>query len=99
MTAILVQALVILLVVGWSALFAVQRLLPVTSRRVKARILDRVDQPSSPAWLRGMARRAQPTSTSGGSCGDGCSACGGCAAAAAKPVEALPLVFRPRLKS
>ncbi len=99
MTAVLVQCVVIALVVGWSALFALRQLLPSVSRRAMAHVIDRVDRPSSPAWLRRVARRAQPTSTSGGSCGDGCSACGGCAAAAATPVETLPLVFGPRLKS
>ncbi len=98
MTAMVVQACVIALVVGWSALFAVRRLLPVASRRAQARVVDVLDRPSMPSWLRAIARSAQPTSTGGGSCGDGCSACGGCAAASAKPVEALPLVFRPRIK-
>jgi hypothetical protein len=98
MTSNLVQILVIALAVGWSALFAAQRLLPVASRRAQAKVADLFDRPSLPLWLRGMARHMQPHSTSGGSCGDGCSSCGGCAAAAAKPVEVLPLLFHPRVK-
>jgi hypothetical protein len=96
----LVQTLVISLAVAWASWFAAKRFLPVTSRRVQARVLASFDRSSSPNWLREFARRTQPHSTSGGSCGDGCSACGGCAAAAAKPVvEAQPLVFRPRSKT
>jgi hypothetical protein len=99
MIGTLVQTGVIALVVGWSAASATQRLLPAVSRRAQAKVVDVLDRPSLPAWLRRVARRAQPTSTSGGSCGDGCSSCGGCAVAAAKPVDALPLVFHPRTKS
>jgi len=94
-----VQSCVIALVVGWSAISATQRLLPAFSRRAQAKIVDVLDRPSLPAWLRSAVRRAQPTSTTGGSCGDGCSSCGGCAVAAAKPVEALPLHFHPRGKA
>ncbi|GAA0714933.1 DUF6587 family protein [Dokdonella soli] len=98
-TPMLVQTLVIALTVGWSVLFAARRLLPVASRRVQARIVDLFDRPSLPAWLRRLAHGLQPQSTSGGSCGDGCSSCGGCAAAAAKPVvDRQPLMFRPRAK-
>ena len=96
----LVQTLLIAGAVVWSVLFAAKRFLPVASRRVQARVLDALDRRSSPAWLRELARRSQPQSTTGGSCGDGCSACGGCAAAAAKPgVEPQPLAFRPRTKA
>jgi hypothetical protein len=98
--AMLIQTLVIALVVGWSLLSAAHRLLPVATRRAQARIADAFARPSLPAWLRGFAARLQPKSTAGASCGDGCSACGGCAVADAKPaVEALPLVFKPRIKT
>jgi len=99
MTGALVETGVIALVVGWSAISATRRLLPAFSRRAWAKIVDVLDRPSLPASLRRAVRRAQPTSTTGGSCGDGCSACGGCAVAAAKPVEALPLHFHPRAKA
>jgi len=94
----LAQALALVLLFGWSALFAARRLLPITTRRAQARIAGWFDRPSAPAWLRGLARRLQPTTTTGASCGDGCSSCGGCAAADAKPavVEPLPLTFRAR---
>jgi hypothetical protein len=97
---LLVQTLALLLVLGWSALFAAHRLMPVTTRRAQARVVGWFDRPSSPAWMHALAQRLQPTATTGASCGDGCSSCGGCAAADAKPVvEALPLVFRPRPKA
>lgn len=93
--ALFAQSAVIALAVAWAGWFAFRRLLPKTYRRLLARLAATLDRPSAPAWLR--ARRVQPTSTSGGSCGDGCSTCGGCAAAASTPrVEAQPLVFRPR---
>lgn len=95
----LVQAVVIALIVAWSALFALRRLLPNTARRAQARLAETIARSSAPAWLRARAERWQPRSTSGGSCADGCSSCGGCAAAAAKPVvEAQPLVFKPRTR-
>ncbi|MEO6688793.1 MAG: DUF6587 family protein, partial [Dokdonella sp.] len=64
------------------------------------------DHAALPVWLRAAAQRLQPRSSSGGSCGDGCSSCGGCAVADATPAvataadaEAMPLVFRPRAKN
>jgi hypothetical protein len=99
-TPALVQAVLVALAVIWAVMFAARKFMPVTTRRAQARVVAALDFPAAPLWLREFARRAQPQSTSGGSCGDGCSACGGCAAAAAKPVvEAQPLVFRPRPKS
>lgn len=95
--AALVQALVIASALAWAVWFAFRRLLPKTYRRALSRLAAGLDRPSTPRWLREYVHRAQPTSTSGGSCGDGCSTCGGCAAAASKPSgEAQPLVFRPR---
>lgn len=94
----LVQAAVIALAVAWAAWFAFRRLLPKTYRRLLSRLLAALDRAGVPDWLRAAARRAQPTGTSGGSCGDGCSSCGGCAAASAEPVvETQPLVFKPRV--
>ena len=100
-TPMLVQTLALVLLLGWSALFAAQRLLPVTTRRAQARVLAWFDRPDAPAWIHALAARLQPKATTGASCGDGCSSCGGCAAATAKPatVEALPLTFRPRSNS
>lgn len=97
-TPMLVQAFVVALIVGWSTVVAMHRLLPIASRRAQARLVGMLDHAGSPSWLRAIAERLQPRSSSGGSCGDGCSSCGGCAAAG-KPAEALPLVFRPRRKN
>ncbi|MEO5626558.1 MAG: DUF6587 family protein, partial [Dokdonella sp.] len=62
--------------------------------------------PALPQWLRVAVQSIQPRSSSGGSCGDGCSSCGGCAVADAKPavataadVQAIPLTFHPRVKT
>ncbi|MEO7326397.1 MAG: DUF6587 family protein [Dokdonella sp.] len=102
----LLQGLVVPIVVGWSALFAAHRLMPVASRRAQARLVSMFDHAGLPVWLRATAQRLQPRSSSGGSCGDGCSSCGGCAVADAKPAAAtvtdakpIPLVFRPRAKN
>lgn len=100
--SMLIQIMVIVLIVGWSGLFAVRRLMPVTSRRAQARIVDALDHSPVPAWLRRLSRRWQPQSTSGGSCSDGCSTCGGCASASAiaKPdVATQPLAFRQRTRA
>lgn len=98
-TPALVQAIVIALIVAWSALFAARRLLPVSSRRAQAKLAGWLDRPALPRWLRSSARRMQPKSTRGGSCASGCSTCGGCAVAAKPAVDAQPLVFRPRSKA
>jgi len=93
----LVQTLVIAALVAWSAWFVARRLLPVTSRRVQAHLAGAIARSrAAPAWLRARAMRWQPKSTTGGSCGDGCSACGGCAAASVQlqTVEAEPLTLR-----
>jgi hypothetical protein len=96
--ALLVQAVLIALIVIWSVVFVARRLLPVTSRRLWARLLDLLDRPALPAWAHRLADRLRPHGTQGGSCGDGCSTCGGCAAAASQPAEERPLKFRPRAK-
>lgn len=102
----LVQTVVVALIVGWSAVVATHRLLPVASRRVQARLVEVLDHAALPVWLRAIVQRMQPRRSSGGSCGDGCSSCGGCDVADAKPVvgataeiEAIPLVFHPRTKT
>ena len=100
MSAMLLQAIVIALVVTWSAGFALHRLLPVTTRRLQARLLAPLERPGMPAWLRALGARLQPKATTGASCGDGCSSCGGCSAAQARTDDKpMPLVFRPRPKA
>lgn len=95
-----VQAVVIALIGAWALWFAFRRLLPKTYRRVLAHLLGLFDRPAVPRWLRDAAHRAEPTGSGGGSCGDGCSSCGGCGTAAEDPpaVAAQPLVFKPRAK-
>lgn len=95
--ASIVQAAAIALALAWSACSAFRRLAPKTYRRLQARLLAELDRPASPQWLRGFARRAQPAASGGGSCGDGCSTCGGCAAASKPAADVQPLTFRPRL--
>ena len=98
-TPLLAQAFVIALLVAWSALYAMKRLLPATSRRLQARAVGLFDHDWAPRRLRAFARRTTPQSVSGTSCGDGCSTCGACATSTPKPAgEAKPLVFRPRAK-
>lgn len=99
MNASLLQAVVIAAVVAWSAWFALHRLLPVTTRRLQARLLAPLDRAGMPTWLRALGARLQPKATTGASCGDGCSSCGGCAAAQSTPTDApIPLAFRTRSK-
>ena len=94
--ALLVQAAVIALIVGWSVIFAARRLLPASSRRVQAKLAHWCDRPAAPRWLRQAAQRMQPKSSTGSSCASACSACGGCGATAAKPLsDAPPLAFGP----
>jgi hypothetical protein len=98
-TPALVQGVVIAAVVAWAIAFALRKLFPVTSRRSLAALAQRFDRPASPGWLRAAARFIEPHASTGASCGDGCSSCGGCGTSEAKPVvEAIPLGFRPRAK-
>jgi len=96
--AALVQMLVLTAIVAWSALVVARKLMPVTMRRAQARLADALARSHAPAWLRARAAHWQPKSTTGGSCGDGCSSCGGCASAESETanVETLPLTFRPK---
>lgn len=98
--SLLLQAVVIALIGAWALWFAFRRLLPKTYRRVLARALGLFDRPAMPRWLRDAAHRAEPTGSSGGSCGDGCSSCGGCGTAAdvKSATAAQPLVFKARAK-
>lgn len=95
-TPLLVQSVLIASIGAWAIWFAFRRLMPKTYRRLLARALGVFDRPSVPAWMREAARRAQPTGSSGGSCGDGCSSCGGCATPVPPVVEAQPLRFKSR---
>jgi len=94
-TYAIAQALIIGLVVVWSALSASRRLLPTASRRVQARVATWLEASPRTAWLRRAGHALQPVQTSAGGCGSsGCSSCGACAPVAR--VEAQPLTFRPR---
>ena len=94
-TYAIAQALIIGVVVAWSAWFASRRLLPTASRRAQARVATWLEQGPRVAWLRRMGHALQPVQTSSGGCGSsGCSTCGACAPAAS--VEAQPLSFRSR---
>lgn len=95
--AALVQTLVLTAIVAWSTLVVARKFMPMTMRRAQARLADALAHSHAPAWLRARAARWQPKSTTGGSCSDGCSSCGGCGAAAqTSDVETLPLSFRSR---
>ena len=96
----LIQAVVIGVVVAFSAWQAFRKLLPQTSRRLLAGISAALDRPDRSAAMRRLGRWLQPAEAKAGACGsgDGCSSCSGCAPA--KPVaddaNQPPLHFRSR---
>ncbi|MCW8808424.1 MAG: hypothetical protein OQK79_09960 [Rhodanobacter sp.] len=102
----LIQALVIGVVVMFSAWRAFRKLLPQTSRRMIAGVSTRLDRPERSVRVRRLGRWLQPAEAKSGDCGsgDGCSSCGSCTPARppadAKPPaeggEPRPLDFRPR---
>ena len=95
-TYAIAQALIIALVVAWSAWYAARRLVPTASRRAQARVATWIEASGS-AWLRRFGHALQPLQTASGGCGtSGCSTCGACAPVAR--AEAQPLVFQPRAK-
>lgn len=96
----LIQALVIGVVVAFSAWQAFRKLLPQTSRRMIAAVSARLDRPGCSVRVRRLGRWLQPAEAKSGGCGsgDGCSSCGRCTPAK-PPVEGgqpKPLDFRPR---
>ncbi|HEY6544344.1 MAG TPA: DUF6587 family protein [Dokdonella sp.] len=98
-SAALVQAMVVSAMVAWAVGFALRKLFPVTTRRWLASLSRRFDRPAVPRWLRATARFIEPRASTGASCSDGCSSCGGCGTSEARPaVEPIPLGFRPREK-
>lgn len=93
----IVQALIVALVLAWSAWFASRRLLPTASRRAQAGVATWLERVSHATWLRRIGHAMQPVQTSSGGCGtSGCSTCGACAPPAR--VDTQPLVFDPRVK-
>ena len=94
-TPIIVQAVVIVLMVSWSVVFAARRLLPASCRRAQEAFAERFDRPAVPRWLRRVAERARPSPVVDG--GSGCSGCGGCGGAESKPAP-QPLASAPRAK-
>ena len=96
------QALVITLVVAWSAWFAAQRLFPRSYRAVQANLAKRLAA-SSNAFMRTVGDRITPLQVaSGAGCGSGggCSSCGTCVPSSShSPGDMRPLVFHPRAKS
>lgn len=94
------QALVIALIVAWSAGYALRRLLPTASRRVQARVATWLEQSTGSTSLRQWAHALQPVQRQSGGCGSsGCSTCGACAPASNTSVaDAQPLIFHPRAK-
>ena len=99
----IIQALILTVVVGFSAWQAWRKLMPRSSKRVLARLSASLEQPRRGAMAHRLARWLQPSEAKGGACGsgDGCSACGGCAPPTASPPpssEPMPLTFKSRSK-
>jgi hypothetical protein len=96
----IIQALVIGLIVAFSAWQAFRKLLPESSRRVHGALARRLDRSGQAAWARALGRWLQPDEAKNGGCGsgDGCSTCGGCAppTPVAEDVQPRPLHFRER---
>lgn len=93
----LVQAVIIGVLVAFSAFYAFRKLLPGLSTRWLAAASASLNKPWRKPWLRALGRRLQPAQATG-NCGDGCGTCGSCGPkppAAARP-GAQPLEFRPR---
>jgi hypothetical protein len=91
------QALLIALIVAWSAWFAARRFLPTASRRVQARVATWLEQSARSPSLRRWAHTLQPVQAQSGGCGtSGCSTCGACAPVST--AKAQPLVFQQRAK-
>ena len=96
----IIQALVIGVIVAFSAWQAFRKLLPGSSRRVHGALARRLDRPGRTAGMRALGRWLQPAEAKNGGCGsgDGCSTCGGCAPPkpVADDVGPQPLHFRER---
>ena len=96
----LIQAVVIGVVVAFSAWQVFRKLLPQTSRRLLAGVSTTLDRPGRSAATRRLGRWLRPAEAKSGGCGsgDGCSSCSGCAPAkrAADDADRHSLHFRSR---
>jgi len=92
-----IQAVVIGVVVTFSAWQAFRKLAPKTTNRWLAAASIHFNQPQRSALSRVFGRRLQPKQATG-NCSDGCSTCGACGSKppAAARTDAMPLEFRPR---
>ena len=96
-TFALLQALIIGVLVAFSAVSAFRKLLPGLSTRWMAAASASLNKPWRRPWQRAVGRWLQPAQATG-NCGDGCGTCGSCGPkppASARP-DVQPLEFRPR---
>ena len=92
-----IQAVIIGVLVLFSAAYAFRKLLPALSTRWLATASASLNKPWRRPWLRAVGRWLQPAQATG-HCGDGCGTCGSCGPtppSSARP-GAQPLEFRPR---
>lgn len=97
-TFALVQTVVLAGVLVASAWVAFRKLMPVTTKRLLARISAALESPHRGPVAHRLAHWLQPAEAKAGSCGsgDGCSACGGCGSTAPPAAEKQPLEFKSR---
>jgi hypothetical protein len=98
MTAQIIQAIVIGMIVAICSVMAFRRLLPGLSQRMQVAMARSLSEPKRSAALRVVGRWLQPAEAKSGGCGtgDGCGGCGGCGSSTSAPVDAQPLVFHPK---
>lgn len=70
------QALLLALIGLWALLFALQRLLPGPSLRLRRGLADWLEAGGRARWLRWLGARLRPAAEGGHGCG-GCSGCPG----------------------
>ena len=96
MSAQWLQAVLVTVIVSVSAVLALRHIAPGPFRLWHSALARMLDQPQSNPLLRAIGRWLQPIEVKQGGCGTGlgCSSCGGCGSANAKPVDSIPLKLR-----
>ena len=95
MSAQWLQVVLVTVIVSVSAVLALRHVAPGPFRLWQSSLARMLGRPQRSGLLRAIGRWLQPLEAKQGGCGTGlgCSSCGGCGSANAKPVDSIPLEF------
>ena len=97
MSAQVLQSILVALIVLVSAVVGARHVAPGPFRLLQSSLSRILGRQQRSGWLRALGRWMQPLEAKQGGCGSGlgCASCGGCGTSNARPVDSIPLKFRP----